>query len=129
MDKLEYVAILNNDSRLFGEEFGKLKNFYTLNNENEIWNFIKIHPGVIVLLNEYEKSLKKYFSDAVFELKFDPDLSGEEVDLIVLTAWLDEETFNNGSMDIIYSIDYALLPLRRELNLLSAVLLTKRILK
>lgn len=129
MDELEYVAMLNNDLELFANEFNNLKNFYTLDNEKEIWDFIKLHPGVIVLLNAYEKSLKRYFPDAVFELKFDPDSSGSWFDLISLTAWVDEETFNNGSIEYIYSIDSELLPLRRKLNLLGEIVLTKRILK
>ena len=70
MDELEYVSMLNSDSKLFVDEFNNLKKFYKLNNEKAIWDFIKIHPGVIVLLNAYEKSLKKYFSSAVFELRF-----------------------------------------------------------
>ena len=94
MDELDYVSMLNSDSKLFDDEFNNLKKFYTLNNEKEIWDFIKIHPGVIVLLNAYEQSLKKYFTGAVFELKFNPDLSGSWFDLIALTVWVDEETFN-----------------------------------
>lgn len=129
MNELTQVDLLNNDSALFNIEFNNLKKFYTLNNEKEIWDFIKIHPGVIVLLNAYEQSLKKYFTGAVFELKFNPDLSGSWFDLIALTVWVDEETFNNGSIEHIYSIDHDLLPLRRRLNLLGAILLTKRILK
>ena len=82
MDELDYVSMLNSDSKLFDDEFNNLKKFYTLNNEKEIWDFIKIHPGVIVLLNAYEQSLKKYFTGAVFELKFNPDLSGSWFDLI-----------------------------------------------
>ena len=94
MNELTQVDLLNNDSALFNIEFNNLKKFYTLNNEKEIWDFIKIHPGVIVLLNAYEQSLKKYFTGAVFELKFNPDLSGSWFDLIALTVWVDEETFN-----------------------------------
>ena len=48
MDELDYVSMLNSDSKLFDDEFNNLKKFYTLNNEKEIWDFIKIHPGVIV---------------------------------------------------------------------------------
>lgn len=129
MDELKYVMMLNNDSKLFGDEFDNLKKFYTLDNEKEIWDFIKIHPGVIILLRAYKKSLEKYFSNAIFELKFDRDLSGSWFDLIVLNVWVDEETFNNGSIDFIYSIDHELFPLRKKLNLLGAILLTKRILK
>lgn len=129
MNELTQVDLLNNDPALFNIEFNNLKKFYTFYDENEIWNFIKIHPGIIVLLNEYEKYLKKYFSNAVFELRFDEDCSGTWFDLIVLTVWVDEETFYNGSMEYISKINRELRPLRRKLNLLGEVSLTKRILK
>ena len=129
MDELMQAEMLSNDLDFFNQEFNNLKGFYTWNNEQEIFDFIKIHPGIIVLLNAYEISLKKYFSNAVFELKFDPDCSGEWFDLIVLTVWVDEETFNNGSMEYSVSINRELRPLRTKLNLLGEVVITKRILK
>lgn len=72
---------------------------------------------------------KKYFSNAIFELKFDSDPSGTWFDLIVLNVWVDEETFNNGFINYISSINRELRPLRRKLNLLGEISLTKRILK
>ena len=129
MDELTRVELLNKDSTLFNLEFNNLKKFYTFYDEKEIWDFIKLHPGIIVLLNEYERFLKKYFSNAVFELRFDEDCSGTWFDLIVLTVWVDEETFYNGSMESILSINRELRPLRRKLDLLGEVSLTKRILK
>lgn len=71
MDELNHVEMLINDSKLFDDEFNNLKSFYTFDNEKEIFDFVKIHPGIIVLLNAYENSLKKFFSNAIFELKFD----------------------------------------------------------
>ena len=129
MDELTQVEMLNKDSGLFYQEFNNLKEFYTFNDENEILEFIMLHPGIIVLLNAYEEYLKKYFSNAIFELKFDSDPSGTWFDLIVLNVWIDEETFNNGSINYISSINRELRPLRRKLNLLGEVSLTKRILK
>lgn len=123
------VENLNNDVNLFNQEFDNLKEFYQFNNEREISSFIRLNPGLIILLNEYKKSLRRYFSDAVFELEFDPDSSGNWFDLIVLNVWIDEETFNNGSMECILSIDRELRPLRAKLNLLGELVLTKRILK
>lgn len=54
MDELTQVEMLNNDSGLFNQEFNNLKEFYTFDDENEILEFIKLHPGIIVLLNAYE---------------------------------------------------------------------------
>ena len=129
MDELAQVEMLNNDLMLFNREFNNLKDFYKFNDEKEIKNFVKLHPGIIILLNAYEMALKKYFSNALFELEFDPDTSGTWFDLIVLNVWLDEETFNNGSMEYICSIDRELRPLRTKLDLLGEVVLTKRILR
>lgn len=129
MDELKQVKILQNDLSLFDEEFVHLKEFYRMNNENEIRNFIKQNPGLIILLGAYKNSLKKYFSNAIFELKFDPDISGSWFDLLELNVWVDENTFNNGSMDYILSIDKELFDLRKKLNLLGEISLSKRILK
>ena len=129
MDELMYLNLLSNNAELFEKEFRSLNEFYDLNNEKEIHKFIKSNPGLIILLNAYENSLKKYFSSAIFELKFKPDLSGTWFDLISLIVWLDEETFNNGSIDHIYAIDRELRPLRKKLDLLGEICLTKRILR
>lgn len=129
MDELMFLNLLSNNAELFENEFNGLNEFYNLNNEKEIHDFIKSNPGLIILLNAYQNSLKKYFSSAIFELKFKQDLSGNWFDLISLIVWLDEETFNNGSIDYIYAIDRELRPLRKKLDLLGEICLTKRILR
>lgn len=129
MDVLTQVEILNNDSELFDREFNKLKEFYILDSEKEVHDFIKIHPGIILLLNEFKISLKEYFPNGYFELKFGPDLSGTWFDLLELNVWVDEETFNNGACGHVNSINRKFRPLRRKLDLLGEVLISNRILR
>jgi hypothetical protein len=129
MDELLQVERLNNDEVLFEREFNNLKDFYILDSEKEIHDFIKINPGIILLLNEFESLLKQYFPDGHFELKFGPDLSGTWFDLLELNIWIDEETFNNGSSEHVRSINKQFRPLRRKLDLLGEVLISKRILR
>lgn len=129
MDELSKVKRLNEDSLLFEREFNKLKDFYILDSEKEIHDFIKINPGIILLLNRFKSPLKDYFPNGFFELKFGPDLSGTWFDLLELNIWIDEETFSNGSSDYVRSINREFRPLRRKLDLLGEVLISKRILR
>lgn len=129
MNELLEVDRLCNDSALFDEKFNNLKNFYSFFSEKEVYDFIKIHPGIIVLLNRFEHCLREFFPNAVFELKFVQDLSGTWFDLITLNIWVDEYTFNNGSADNIRLLNREFWPLRNKLGLLGEVLLSKRILK
>ena len=99
MKELMQVEMLTNDSELFEKEFNNLKDFFIFESEKEVHDFIKINPGIILLLNEFEPSLKKYFPDEYFELKFEPDSSGTWFDLLVLNIWMDEDRFFNGSND------------------------------
>ena len=73
--------------------------------------------------------MKDYFPNGFFELKFGPDLSGTWFDLLELNIWIDEETFSNGSSDYVRSINREFRPLRRKLDLLGEVLISKRILR
>lgn len=129
MDELKQVELLNDDSRLFEKEFKNLKEFYILNSEKELYDFIKIHPGIIILLNKFEPSLKHHFPNAFFELEFNQDLSGNWFDLIMLNIWIDEYTFNNGSADSIRSIRNEFWDLRKKLDLLGELIISKRILR
>lgn len=123
------VEMLNNDLNLFEKEFNNLKDFYILDSEKEVHDFIKIHPGIIILLNEFESPLKEYFPNGYFELKFGPDVSGTWFDLLELNVWVDEDTFNNGACDYVNSINRKFRPLRRKLDLLGEVLISNRILR
>ena len=129
MDELIKVEMLTKESELFENEFNNLKKFYILNGEKEVHDFIKINPGIILLLKEFEPSLKDYFPNSYFELKFGPDLSGSWFDLLELNIWMDEETFDNGSSEYVRLINKEFRPLRRKLNLLGEVLILKRILR
>lgn len=129
MNDLMQVERLTNDSELFEKEFNGLKDFFILDSEKEVHDFIKINPGIILLLNEFEPSLKKYFPNEYFELKFEPDSSGTWFDLLVLNIWMDEDRFFNGSNEDIKKIRRKFLPLRRKLDLLGEVLISKRVLK
>ena len=123
------VEMLNKDSILFDEQFNDLKEFYIFDDEKEVYDFIKIHPGIILLLNEFKCDLEKFFPKGYFELKFGPDMSGTWFDLIELNIWIDEKTFFNGASGHINYIDHKFLPLRRKLNLLGEVLISSRILR
>ena len=129
MNELMRVEMLTNDSELFEKEFNGLKDFFILDSEKEVHDFIKLNPGIMLLLNEFEPSLKKYFPNEYFELKFEADSSGTWFDLLVLNIWMDEDRFFNGSNDDIKKIRRQFLPLRRKLDLLGEVLISKRVLK
>lgn len=47
MDELMYLNLLSNNAELFENEFNGLNEFYNLNNEKEIHDFIKSNPGLI----------------------------------------------------------------------------------
>lgn len=128
MDELLQVKMLSEDSELFEKEFKSLKDFYVLNTEKEIHEFIKARPETLILLDNYKKSLKQQFPDAVFELCFHMDVSGSWFDVIMLNIWVDEYTFNNGSAEKIRLLNKEFWPLRKKLDLLMELILSKRIL-
>ena len=66
---LMQVEMLNKDNILFDEQFNDLKEFYIFDDEKEFYDFIKIHPGIILLLNEFKWDLEKFFPKGYFELK------------------------------------------------------------
>ena len=121
------VKKLNNNAELFEEEFNNLKNFYIFKSEYEVHRFIKLHPGIIIILNKFKPHLGNYFPNGVFELEFDPDLSGSWFDVLLVNVIVDKETFNNGCIEHIDSINRDLRPLRKKLDLLGEVLLMERI--
>ena len=61
MDELSQIEKLNNNSKLFENEFENLSSFYNFNCENDVHDFIKLHPGIIILLNEFKPLLNQYF--------------------------------------------------------------------
>ena len=128
MDELMEVEMLIADCNLFEIEFNNLKKFYIITDENEVHDFIRSNPGIILLLKKFETPLKDYFPNSYFELKFGPDLSGSWFDLLELNIWMDEYTFDNGSSEYVRLINKEFRPLRKKLDLLGEVLISKRIL-
>lgn len=129
MDEILQVEMLKNDSNLFEEEFNNLRKFYNFDCEMEIHDFVMLHPGIIVLLNEFQPSLSHYFPNCIFELVFERDTSGSWFDQLLINIWMDEERFYNGSQEDIGLIRKKFWPLRKKLDLLGEVIISKRILR
>ena len=127
MNEIMEVKKLNNNSKLFEEEFNNLKKFYIFKSEHEVHRFIKLHSGIIILLKKFEPYLGHYFPNGIFELEFDPDLSGSWFDVLLVNIMVDRKTFNNGCTEHIDSINREFRPLRKKLGLLGEVLLMEKI--
>ena len=123
MNRLKEVEELKNNPQLFDERFNKLNENYTFESQKESYDFIKEHPGLLLILDEYSPCLNKYFPKGIFELEVsqDPEIS-EWVKLIIMVK-VDEETFDNGCYEHLTFMRRHFRPLRRELNLMSEIML------
>ncbi|WP_406535399.1 hypothetical protein [Methanobrevibacter sp.] len=123
MNKLKQVEELTYNTQLFDEKFNELYENYTFESEKESYDFIKEHPGLLLILDEYTPCLKKYFPNGIFELTVDIDPEIITWKTLILTVKVDEETFNNGCYEHLTFMRRHFRPLRRELNLMGEIML------
>ncbi len=123
MNRLKLVEELSNNHQLFNEKFNELYENYTFESEKESYDFIKEHPGLLLILDEYTPCLKKYFPNGIFELMVDTDPEIITWKTLILTVKVDEETFHNGCYEHLTFMRRHFRPLRRELNLMSEIML------
>lgn len=123
MNRLELVKELNNNPQFFNEKFNELYENYTFKSEKESYDFIKEHPGLLLILDEYTPCLKKYFPNGIFELMVDVDPEIITWKTLILTVKVDEKTFYNGCDEHLTVMRRHFRPLRRELNLMSEIML------
>ena len=123
MNRLKLVDELSNNHQLFNEKFNELYKNYTFESEKESYDFIKEHPGLLLILDEYTPCLKKYFPNGIFELMVDTDPEIITWKTLILTVKVDEETFHNGCYEHLTFMRRHFRPLRRELNLMSEIML------
>ena len=123
MNKLKQVEELNNNIQAFNEKFNKLDDDYIFESRKESYEFIKQHPGLLLILEEYIPCLKKYFPNGIFELEVSQDPEIKEWVKLIIWVKVDENTFDNGCYEHLTNMRRHFRPLRRELNLMSEIML------
>ncbi|WP_406535064.1 hypothetical protein [Methanobrevibacter sp.] len=123
MDYLNYVKQLEDDDNLFDKKFNELQSYYEIKSENEVYNFISAHRGLIVLLNELKPYLSQNFPNGEFSLRYSIDPEFDSLSNIILNVKVDRYTFDNGIMKSLRNIFFELRPLRKELDLLVELML------
>lgn len=73
MNTLKYLEELKNNDPLFNGKFNELDKNYTFKSRKESYDFIKKHPGLLIIINEYTPCLNKYFPKGIFELYVSQD--------------------------------------------------------
>ncbi len=123
MNRVKQVEELSNNPQLFDAKFKELYENYTFESEKESYDFIKEHPGLLLILDEYTPCLKKYFPKGIFELMVDIDPEIITWKTLILMVKVDEETFDNGCYEHLTYMRRHFRPLRRELNLMGEIML------
>lgn len=129
MNLLKQVEELKNNPELFEEKFNNLNNNYSFESREESYNFIKKHPGILLIIDAYTPYLQKYFPNGIFELTLntDPEISNWKT--LILTVKVDKETYKNGCYEHIRHIRRMFWNIRTELNLMSELVLTSDVLR
>jgi len=106
---------LLNDDEFFEKEFQQIKNVFPMEDCQDIHNFLKNNPGVIIILNNVKPLLDKYVPYAKFYLRLDDDpLFTPQLQLMVKAH---KHDFENGFKEDIMKINYSIRPLISKLNL------------
>jgi len=106
---------LLNDDEFFENEFQQIKNVFPMEDCQDIRNFLKNNPGVIIILNNVKPLLDKYVPYAKFHLRLDDDpLFTPQLQLMVKAH---KQDFENGFKEDIMKINYSIRPLISKLNL------------
>ena len=113
----ENIENLNNDAEFFEMEFEKIKNSYPMIDSNEIHDFLKNKPGIIVALNEIRPLLDDYVPYAKFHLILDDDPLFVPQLLLMVNAPKDK--FGNGFKGNIRKINSSIRQFLLEFDLIA----------
>ena len=129
MNQLEQLEEIKNNPELFEEKFNNLNQDYIFESREESYDFIKEHPGLLLLLEEYAIYLKKYFPYGIFELSvsIDPEIITWKT--LILYVKLDKQTYENGSYELLTYMRRYYRPLRRKLNVMGEIVVISQTLR
>lgn len=113
---------LKNNPQILNEEYQKLKEYYIFLENEKIYDFIRLNPGLIVLLKKFKPCLTAYFPNGQYELEIDEDPEFDCTTL-VLKIRVNNEQFNNGMMKKIDEINFSFVPLMQKMRLMNEILL------
>lgn len=113
---------LKNNSHLFAIEYENLKEYYTFLENEKIYDFLKLNPGLIVILNKFKPCLNSYFPNGEYELEIDEDPEFDCTTLVIKIR-VSHEQFKNGMIKKIDKINFRFVPLMQKMKLMSEILL------
>ena len=129
MNPLKQVEELKNNPKLFEEKFNNLDKNYTFKSRKESYEFIKKHPGLLVIIDEYTPCLNKYFPEGKFELYISQDPEIRDWVKLVLMVEVDKQTYDNGCYEHLTNIRRHFRPLRQKLNLMGEIMILSKVLR
>ena len=92
MNKLEQVDELKNNLQLFNEKFNALDENYIFKSREDTYEFIKQHPGLLIIIDEYTPYLNEHFPEGIFELEVDVDPEIITWKTLIINVKVDKET-------------------------------------
>ena len=106
----------------FEEKFKALGEYYSIDAPMEIRTRLSKNENIFVFLDEIKPYLEESFSDAEFHLmmNYEPENNDE---FIILRLDVSRERFYNGFCDEIRSLEFKLMDLEKELDVLREVLI------
>lgn len=106
----------------FDEKFKELGEYYTIDAPVEVRKQIENNENIFIFLNEIKPYLEESFSDAEFHLKMNYEPENDDR-FIILRLDVSKERFYNGIVDEIESLEFKLMDLEKELDVLREVLI------
>lgn len=114
IDELKFINCLK-DEEFFENEFEQIKKFYLMGGCEDIHNFLKNSPGVMVILKNVKPLLGEYVPYAEFYLRL--DINPIFIPQLLLVVNAHKHDFENGFKDDIMKINYSIRPLLSKLDL------------
>ena len=96
MNKIEQVEELKNNPQLFNEKFNALDENYIFKSWEDTYEFIKQHPGLLIIIDEYTPYLNEHFPKGIIELEVDIDPEIITWKTLIINVKVDKETYENG---------------------------------
>ena len=129
MNKLEQVDELKNNLQLFNEKFNALDENYIFKSREDTYEFIKQHPGLLIIIDEYTPYLNEHFPEGIFELEVDVDPEIITWKTLIINVKVDKETYENGCYEYLTYLRRHFRPLRRKLNLMGEIMVLSMVLR
>ena len=106
----------------FDEKFKSLGEYYIIDAPLEIRKQIERNENIFIFLDEIKPYLEESFSDAELHLQMNYEPENNDR-FIILRLDVSEDRFYNGIGDEISSLEFKLMDLEKELNVLREVLI------